>query len=230
MKRIIDLIATNFSQKIGELIPEPLLAKVHYFFPSPTNNIRRLSIDFRIWLTSVINLFVRLIIRLFTVIIAWSFILNFIKYLWFIYVNTEAGRVFLSGNPSKTILFTIKTLELPIFPLAVDICLNILVIGAVFCAMLSFFMIRRYLYDERGPITKLVFSFGLSYLTIYLMESYNSYDQMKSLVFLYYVPTLFLMDVIFEFISNFVPEITIISKTKYKIRELRETARIRNSE
>lgn len=230
MKKIINNLNNKISQKLIEIAPESVISFVHYYAPDPQKNIRDCKVSFGIWGRSVINSLIKLVVQFCSMIIGYSFLLHFVNYLWFIYKHTEAGAVFLSENSSSVVLATIHILQEPISPLVIDTCVNVLFISIAFGSIISLLAIKRYLYDARGILMQLTFASIISYSTVYTMESFNGYTQLKALMALHFLPTLCLMNISFELTSKLVPEFTDFFKYKNRIRKSVEIARIRNSD
>lgn len=230
MKTKINAIIYDLAQKAAASAPESLVERIVYYYPRPEEWVRQIKIDFGVWLRSVIYLTIKLLVQFVTMVICCWLLMNFLNYLWFFYSNTEAGRHFLAHQPSKAIIHVTQLLHQDTFSFVLGMCFNVVVITAACGAILSFTAVKRYLYDCRGISVQTLFILGFTYLTVYQMESYNSYSELNGLAFLYFLPVLGLMDAVLNLVSRIVPEFLLFRRMKKKFHEMKNIADIRNTD
>jgi hypothetical protein len=133
----------------------------------------------------------------------YAFLLCFFRMLWALYCETQVCKIYTTGNPALfAAINDIMHESLVVFSftssmLAFKICLVI-----ALASQLS--MVKRFLYDSRGPLGKLLL-FGIPCTAV--VTWYSEASRSDVFFAFYLLPTMNLMGYCFKFIARVAPSL-----------------------
>ncbi len=211
---------------LRQIMPEQLLTTVELVWPNWENLLFQQQCAVKRWYRNTLGILFRLGLLVCAIIILCVVLLFFAKGLWEVYLATPMGQGYaqLSWQTTTTIstIFAMDLLALAIDLTAVSLT-QILVVGAT----TKLIVVKRYFYDGRGVVIKLIWFGGCGFLAARdISTDYNLDSGIAQLLCV--VPVAALFSTSFTFISQVIPECNIVKISK-DISKLLDKVRMRNN-
>jgi len=157
------------------------------------------------YLKNLLGKAIEIILLLAFIIIAYTCLLYFAKYLWFLFSATDVGQTY-AKIYEESYRLTNDILHRNFISLAVNLTLTSFVICLMVAAIYKFLHIIRYCYSDRGlPGRFLLAGLPLSFIVAFYLNYIGDFIPLDTALSVALVPTLCLFTACFRLAEEFVP-------------------------
>ena len=159
------------------------------------------------YLRKIFNPFTDAVLLIVSTIIAYIFLLFFLKYCWYFFTSTPIGQLH-AEYFSYDYQITNDLLSANLINLATKLTIASFIISLIIACVCQFFLINRYFYSNRGLLGRIVF-FGLplAYVVAAFMRYVFDFGHMSTAFTIAVVPTLCVFAGAFRIVEAYVPEL-----------------------